>query len=85
MLSMKTQQPRRRHPGKIEVYDGATNKLVKTLDATKLADSVRYAPTKDGLVAVTRVITHDTGKTVQIRELGADGQLLRSTTQLKKQ
>lgn len=84
MAKMATPLPRKRHPGKIEVYDGLTQKLVKTLDATKLADSVRYAPTKQGLVPVTKVITSDAGKEVHVREFGADGALLRSSTLLKK-
>lgn len=72
-----------RHPGKIEIYEGGT--LVKTLDAAKVPDSVRFAPTKDGLAAVVKVVASDAGAQTHIREFGIDGALLRSTTRLKDQ
>lgn len=70
------------HPGRIQVFDGETQQLVKTLDATQLADAIRYAPTERGLEPVVRVVTTRAGKTVHVREFGADGRLLRSSTQL---
>lgn len=73
-----------RHPGKIEVYDGDTDRLVKTLDASTLPDAVRFAPAADGSqVPVVRVLTHDTGKQIHVKEFGADGALLRSSTRIK--
>jgi hypothetical protein len=73
-----------RHPGKIEVYDGDTNRLVKTLDASKLPDAVRFAPAEGGKqVPVVRVLTRDAGREVHVKEFGADGSLLRSSTHLK--
>jgi hypothetical protein len=73
-----------RHPGKIEVYEAGTNRLVKTLDASTLPDAVRFAEVKGGgLVPVVRVLTQDAGREVHVREFGADGSLLRSSTRIK--
>jgi hypothetical protein len=72
------------HPGKIEFVDGNKNEVIKVVTAEEVPEQFRFAPTTTGLVPVTRVVATTVGDERTIREYGPDGQLLRSTIQLRQ-
>ena len=70
------------HPGKVEYVDGLTGKVVYVADAADVDDSIGFAPDADGAVQpVTRIVITTMGDRREVRQLGADGALLRTTFQ----
>jgi hypothetical protein len=72
-----------KHPGTIVYVDGATQKETGRVSIDTVPESLRFAPTADGLVPVVKVVAHTEGNRRTIREYGPAGELLRSTVQVK--
>lgn len=71
------------HPGTIVFVDADTGEE-RSQPVASVPEPLRYAPDQRGqLVPVVRVVAQVAGNTRQIHELGPEGQLLRSTTQLR--
>ena len=70
---------RRPHPGRIEYWQG--DEKVSVASVADVPEHDRYAPTPEGDVPVTKVVAHVHGDRRIIRELGPEGQVLRSTVQ----
>ena len=71
------------HPGKIIFVDGNTDQVVSTREAHEVPESARFAATPSGPVPVVRVVATVAGDRRFIREYGPNGELLRTTTQLR--
>lgn len=71
-----------KHPGTIVFIDGTTQQETGRVDISEVPEPLRYAPTKQGLVPVVKVIAYTEGDRRTLREYGPDGELLRSTVQL---
>lgn len=70
------------HPGTIEYVDGATGKILHVADAADVDDAISFAPGADGtLQPVTRIVITTVGERREVRQLAADGALLRTTFQ----
>jgi hypothetical protein len=70
------------HPGTIEYVDGATGEVTRTEAAADVPEAIRYAPGADGKPRpVVRITILTVGPRREIRQFGADGELLRSTYQ----
>jgi hypothetical protein len=70
------------HPGTVEYVDGATGEVTRTSPAEDVPEQIRYAPGPDGtLRPVVRITVLTVGPRREIRQFGADGELLRSTYQ----
>jgi hypothetical protein len=70
------------HPGTVEYVDGATGKILHVADAADVEDAIGFAPGADGtLQPVTRIVITTVGERREVRQLGADGALLRTTFQ----
>lgn len=70
------------HPGTVEYVDGATGEVTRRLPAEDVPESIRYAPGPDGRPRpVVRITVLTVGPRREIRQFGADGELLRSTYQ----
>ena len=70
------------HPGKVEYVDGLTGKVVHVADAADVDDAIGFATGADGtLQPVTRIVITTMGDRREVRQLGADGALLRTTFQ----
>lgn len=74
-----------RHPGKILYVDADGEKADHEKDASEVPESVRFVETPEGLVPVVKVVKQTNGDVRVIRQYGADGGLLRSTTQMRSQ
>ena len=71
------------HPGTIVFVDADTGEE-RTEPVASVPEPLRYAPDERGqLVPVVRVVAQVTGDTRRIHELGPEGQLLRTTVQLR--
>lgn len=69
-----------KHPGTIEHVDGETGRVLKTVAAAEVPEDQRFAPDEHGHpTPITRVVRHQHGERVFIREYGPGGVLLRST------
>ncbi len=73
-----------KHPGTIVYVDGTTQKETARRSITEVPESLRFAPTAEGLVPVVRVVAYTEGDQRIIREYGPAGELLRSTVQLRQ-
>jgi hypothetical protein len=70
------------HPGTVVYVDGATEKVVHVADAADVDDAIAFAPGSDGVLQpVTRIVITTVGDRREVRQLGADGALLRTTFQ----
>jgi hypothetical protein len=70
------------HPGKVQYVDGLTGKVVHVADAADVDDAIRFAPGADGTPQpVTRIVITTVGDQREVRQLGEDGTLLRTTFQ----
>ena len=70
------------HPGTVEYVDGLTGKILYVADAADVDDAIRFAPGADGTPQpVTRIVITTVGERREVRQLGADGTLLRTTFQ----
>ena len=70
------------HPGKVEYVDGLTGKVVHVAEAADVDDAIGFAPGADGTPQpVTRIVITTMGDRREVRQLGADGTLLRTTFQ----
>ena len=70
------------HPGKVEYIDGVTGKVLHVADAADVDDAIGFAPGPDGtLQPVTRIVITTLGGRREVRQMGADGALLRTTFQ----
>jgi hypothetical protein len=68
-----------KHPGTIVFVEGAKETVEQ---AASVPESIRFAPDAKGKLApVVRVVALTIGDMRTIKEYGADGALLRSTTQ----
>jgi len=75
--------PPPKHPGTITYVDGNTGEE-STSPISEVPEELRFAPDQDGnLVPIVRVVARTAGNQRTIHELGPDGQLLRSTVQIK--
>lgn len=75
----------RPHPGTIEFVDGATGATVEVVPAETVDPALRWLPGADGaLRPVVRVEITTVGDERAIRELGPDGELLRSSLQRRE-
>ncbi|RKH07801.1 hypothetical protein D7V97_20930 [Corallococcus sp. CA053C] len=73
-----------KHPGTIQFVDGATQQVTKTVDATEVPLSIRFAKNEAGeLVPVVKIVAFQEGDRRTLREYGPEGQFLRSTVQLR--
>ena len=70
------------HPGVIVFFDG--ERQVATRRASELPDSMLFADTPSGRVPVVKVVAHVGDDRREILEFGPDGQLLRSTLQIRE-
>lgn len=70
------------HPGTVEYVDGVTGKILHVADAADVDDAIGFAPGADGRPQpVTRIVITTVGDRREVRQLGADGALLRTTFQ----
>jgi hypothetical protein len=70
------------HPGTVVYVDGTTEKVVHVADAADVDDAIAFAPGTDGVLRpVTRIVITTVGDRREVRQLGADGALLRTTFQ----
>lgn len=70
------------HPGTVEYVDGVTGKVLHVADAADVDDAIGFAPDADGtLQPVTRIVITTVGERREVRQMGADGALLRTTFQ----
>jgi hypothetical protein len=70
------------HPGTVVYVDGTSGKVVHVADAADVDDAIGFAPGTDGtLQPVTRIVITTVGDRREVRQLGADGALLRTTFQ----
>jgi hypothetical protein len=70
------------HPGTVEYVDGVTGKILHVADAADVDDAIGFAPGADGTPQpVTRIVITTVGDRREVRQLGADGALLRTTFQ----
>ncbi len=74
-----------KHPGTIVYVDGTTQKETEQRSITEVPESLRFAPTAQGLVPIVRVVAYTQGDRRSIREYGPAGELLRSTLQLRQE
>ena len=70
------------HPGVIVFFDG--ERQVAARLASELPDSMLFADTPSGRVPVVKVVAHVGDDRREILEFGPDGQLLRSTLQIRE-
>ncbi|HZN94023.1 MAG TPA: hypothetical protein VFB81_15025 [Myxococcales bacterium] len=71
------------HPGTIVYVNGDTGEESAS-PISEVPEELRFAPDQDGnLVPVVRVVARTAGDQRNIHELGPDGQLLRSTVQIR--
>lgn len=71
------------HPGTIVYVDGNTGQVVKTARVEDVPEFARYAEDATGQkVPVVKVVAHTHGNQRTIREMAADGTVLRSTVQV---
>lgn len=71
------------HPGTIVYVNGNTGEE-RTSPISEVPEDFRYAPDRDGrLIPIVRVVAQTVGNQRSIHELGPDGQLLRSTVQIR--
>ena len=80
---MKTHQETT-HPGSIVYIDGDTSEVVAERKACDVPEHMRFVQAKEGAVPVVRVISSTLGDRRTIREFGPNGELLRSTVQLRE-
>ena len=71
------------HPGTIVYFEGAPEKEVSRMSVSEVPESLRFAQTEHGLVPVVKVVAYVEGDQRYIREYGPDGELLRTTMQVK--
>lgn len=71
------------HPGKIIYLDGNTQQVVSEANIEDVPESLRFAESADGFIPIVKVIATVVGDRRYIREYGPDGQLLRSTIQVR--
>lgn len=71
-----------KHPGKITFVNADTG-TSNVLDASAVPEQIRWADTPKGRVPVVRVVASTSGDKRTIQEYGTDGQILRSTVQIK--
>jgi hypothetical protein len=70
------------HPGTVEYVDGATGEVTRTVPADEVPEQIRFAPGPDGeLRPVVKITVLTVGPRREIRQFGADGEILRSTYQ----
>jgi len=70
------------HPGTIEYVDGATGEVTQRVAAADVPEQIAYAPGPDGDPRpVVRITILTVGPQREIRQFGADGEILRSTYQ----
>jgi hypothetical protein len=67
-----------RHPGTIEIVDGATGRVTKTERAEDVPETIAFADGKP----VTRIVVHEAGDRREIRSYGPDGEFLSATYQI---
>lgn len=72
------------HPGKILFVDGDGETPDHEVEASTVPESIRFVQTPDGLQPVVKVVKTTAGDVRHIRQYGADGALLRSTTQTRQ-
>ena len=73
-----------KHPGTIQFVDGMTKQVTRTLQAHEVPPAFRFAKDASGtLVPVVKVVAIEEGDRRTLREYGPEGQLLRSTVQLR--
>jgi hypothetical protein len=72
-----------RHPGTIEIVDGATGRVTETERAEDVPEAVAFARGEDGeLRPVTRIVVITAGNRREIRSYGEDGEFLSATHQI---
>jgi hypothetical protein len=70
------------HPGTVEYVDGMTGKIVHVAHAADVDEAISFAPGSDGTPQpVTRIVITTVGDQREVRQMGADGSLLRTTFQ----
>lgn len=79
---MSAKKPK--HPGTIIFIDGNTGQITDEMKASEVPDSIRYAEGENGLLPVVKIISTIAGKQRIIRQYGPEGQLLKSTIQIKE-
>jgi hypothetical protein len=71
------------HPGKIVYVDGNTGRVVAEENAKDVPEFMAFVRTPEGRIPVVKVVATTLEDKRWIREYGPDGQLLRSTLQLR--
>jgi hypothetical protein len=71
------------HPGTITYIDNSNPSEAKTVKVEEVPESLRFAPTENGLVPVVKVVAYTEGNQRIIREHGPDGAVVRSTVQFR--
>jgi hypothetical protein len=69
------------HPGKIVFMEGDT--VTHEEDASEVPFSIRFIETPEGLVPVVKIVAVVAGNKRTIRQYGPQGQLLKSTVQVR--
>lgn len=73
-----------KHPGTIVYIDGATQKETSRMPIAQVPEDLCFAPTPEGLVPVVKVVAITHGNQRTLREYGPNGELLRSTVQVRQ-
>lgn len=73
-----------KHPGTIVFIDGITQEVTKEVPASEVPLNIRFVETEAGVVPVVRIVNFTTAEKQIIRQYGPDGQLLRSTVQIRQ-
>jgi hypothetical protein len=72
-----------KHPGTIEIVDGATGRVLRTERADDVPEAVAFANGEDGEPRpVTRIVITESEERREIRSYGADGEFLSATYQV---
>ena len=71
------------HPGKVVFVDGNTQEIREEADAADLPTSIAFVELDGQLHPVVRVVDFTSDDQRIIRQYGVDGQILRSTLQLR--
>ena len=72
------------HPGKIIFIDGVTQEITAEKSAAEVPSRIRFVETPQGRVPVVKIVNFTTEDKRTIRQYGPEGQLLKSTVQMRK-
>ncbi|HMQ52291.1 MAG TPA: hypothetical protein PKE64_26440 [Anaerolineae bacterium] len=71
------------HPGKIVFINGITQEIRHEKSAEEVPPTIRFVQTEHGPVPVVKIVDFTTEEQRIIRQYGPEGQLLKSTVQIR--